>query len=309
MDKYQLPQSIINFRRERLTSMVRIAYVSIAIRVFLVIIDLIAFSLFDSSAIFMDAVSLSMDIITSMLFLACTRFAAKPPDKDHPFGHGRAEPLIGMQLGLIMIATGSFMLFQLMKNFRFVESPFLEQKFLWAIPLITACVLEASFRFLKKTAATYSSSILITELGHFRIDALGSLLAFIALVFGSTFPIIGKLSDQFGGAMIAVFMIILGFQAAKNNINQLVDRTPSEKFYQIVRDAALRVSGVKATDKIGLQIYGPHAHVNIDIAVHSQMSVKDSHEIARKVRLSIQKNWPIVQDVIVHVEPDCLSEV
>lgn len=303
MKKYQIPQSIIDFRLKRFSMMVRIAKFSIAIRVFLVLIEMTVFSFYTSTSLLMDSLSLSLDIVASIFFLICIRFAAKPPDSDHPFGHGRAEPLIGMQLGLIMIVIGIIMLFQQTAALFSSSGNSMQQKYLWVVPLLAACCLEFGYQILKRAAKKHKSPALLAESSHFRIDALGSIIAFFALAFASVFSEIGRACDQIGGCFIAILMIILGFKAALKNIHQLVDRIPSEEYFSLVEKAALAVKEVKATEKIRLQVYGPHAHVNIDIEVHPKMNVLKSHEIAKEVRLAIQKAWPMVQDVIVHVEP------
>jgi hypothetical protein len=91
--------------------------------------------------------------------------------------------------------------------------------------------------------------------------------------------------------------------AAKNNIHQLLDRTPDDSYFTLVRDAAMKASGVHATEKILIQVYGPDAHVSIDVEVDPHLSVEVAHEITQKVRHEIQVAWPAVRDVIVHVEP------
>ena len=98
-------------------------------------------------------------------------------------------------------------------------------------------------------------------------------------------------------------MIVMGVYAVRNNLHQLLDRVPDAHFFDTVTKAAKIVPGVLDTEKIRIQLYGPDAHVDIDVEVDPQLSVEKAHEISQKVRVEIQKEWPAVRDVTVHIEP------
>ena len=109
--------------------------------------------------------------------------------------------------------------------------------------------------------------------------------------------------DHIGAMTIASMMVVLGIYAAKNNLDQLMDRIPNRDFFERVRKASLTVIGVLDTEKIRIQLYGPDAHVDIDIEVDPLLPVHLAHEISQNVRVEIQKEWPSVRDVTVHIEP------
>lgn len=164
-------------------------------------------------------------------------------------------------------------------------------------------MLEIGYRHLKRTAKRQNSPALLADAVHYRIDSINSLFAMVALAFAAYFPAYSVMIDHLGAVLIAVLMIVIGANAAKNNIHQLLDRTPDETYFTLVREATMRVAGVLATEKLRIQVYGPDAHVSIDIEVDPHMSVEVAHEITQKVRHEIQIAWPCVRDVIVHVEP------
>lgn len=89
----------------------------------------------------------------------------------------------------------------------------------------------------------------------------------------------------------------------RDNLHQLLDRIPATHYFDTVKQAARRVKGVFGTEKIRIQLYGPDSHVDIDIEVEPEMSVLAAHEISQQVRVEIQKDWPAVRDVTVHIEP------
>ena len=177
------------------------------------------------------------------------------------------------------------------------------QPFTWLIPLGAVILLEISYRHIKRTAKRQNSPALLADAVHYRIDGINSLFAMIALLFAAYFPHYSVLCDHLGAVVIAVLMVGIGGYAAKNNLHQLLDRVPPKAYFDRVHEAAMRVSGVLGTEKIRIQLYGPDAHVSIDVEVTPDLSVEMAHELTQKVRAEIQKEWPAVRDVIVHVEP------
>jgi cation diffusion facilitator family transporter len=154
-----------------------------------------------------------------------------------------------------------------------------------------------------RTAKKRHSPALAAEAFHYRLDAITSLFAAIALGWGALFPRHIAIFDHAGAMFIAILMVILGIYASRKNLHQLMDKTPDQKFFDLARKAALKVDGVRETEKIKIQLYGPDAHIDIDIEVDPNLSVKIAHEMTQKVRAEIQKAWPAVRDVTVHVEP------
>ena len=109
--------------------------------------------------------------------------------------------------------------------------------------------------------------------------------------------------DHVGAALIALFMVGVGINAARSNMHQILDRIPTDGYFEKVKESALRAAGVLGTEKIRVQLFGPDAYVGIDIEVDPQLSVQVAHGISQKVRYEIQKELPEVRDVMVHVEP------
>ncbi len=154
-----------------------------------------------------------------------------------------------------------------------------------------------------RTAKANNSPALAADAVHFRVDALNSLIAALALSVSFFYPAASRVFDNFGAMGISLFMIILGFNGARSNFHQIVDRTPEKLYFDKVRRIVAKVDGVLGSEKLQIQMSGPDAHINIDIEVDPKMSVEKAHEITQQVRAAIQKGWPAVRDVIVHVEP------
>lgn len=171
------------------------------------------------------------------------------------------------------------------------------------IPFIAALLLEGCYRLISYVANMQHCPALKADAVHYRMDALTSLLAAFTLLLAAKFPEWGIRIDHFGAIAIALLMIVAGFFASRTNIHQLMDKVPDDDFFEKVRKASLSVDGVLETEKIRIQLYGPDAHVDVDIEVSPDLSVDEAHRISQIVRRSIQCEWPAVRDVTVHIEP------
>ncbi len=298
-----LPDSVRESRFQRRRQMVITARRGVMLRGVIIIAEIFGFVFLNSSALLLDALSSLFDVASSLLLIFCIRFADKPPDCNHPFGHGRFEPVAGLQLGLLLSVVGGGMLVQQLMALSLQTSGRVIEPYAWLIPLCAVILLEISYQHLKRTAKRQHSPALLADAVHYRVDGINSLFAMIALLFAAYFPDYSFLCDHLGAVVIALLMVGIGIFAAKNNLHQLLDRVPPPHFFDKVKTAAMQVEGVLATEKIRIQLYGPDAHVSIDIEVAPGLSVELAHEMTQRVRAEIQKEWPAVRDVIVHVEP------
>lgn len=273
-----------------------------AIRLLIVAGELAGVYFFGSAALFMDALSSLLDVMFSSFLLLFVYLAEKPPDRNHPFGHGRYEPLAGLQLGVLLFLVGGGMLLQ---QGWALSLPHKGQMngCAWIIPLCAVVMLEISYQIVMRAAKRQHSPALAADAMHYRLDSLTSLLATVALFVAAYLPAWSLIIDHIGAVAIALLMIVMGLYAARNNLHQLLDHIPEPRFFNMVSKAAKQVPGVLDTEKIRIQLYGPDAHVDIDVEVDPHLSVEKAHEISQKVRVEIQKEWPAVRDVTVHIEP------
>ncbi len=299
--KLKLPKHVKQTRVLREKSLLLSATYGIIIRMGIILFELVGVWFYGSASLLLDAVASLVDIASSLLLVLFIKLANRPPDSNHPFGHGRYEPLVGLQLGLMLIGIGGFVGIQ--QIFYATESgePIDPRTFLF--PLVAMIFLEICYRILNRTAKEQDSTALAADAVHYRVDAITSLFATIALLFAAVAPAWGHFIDHLGAIAIAGFMIVTGIIASRNNLNQLMDHVPDKSFFDRVKKAAHLVDGVQETEKIRIQFYGPDAHVDIDVEVAPDLTVELAHKISQKVRFEIQKEWPVVRDVTVHVEP------
>jgi cation diffusion facilitator family transporter len=290
-------------RQQRARELLRVAWLGIWFRVGVIAMELTGGIMFGYSALLVDAFASMFDVFASVGIVLAIRLAARPPDEQHPFGHGRVEPLAGLQLGLLVCAAGLWLAVQNLWG-AVLSPPAAEiNRWAWCLPAASAVILQQSARFARRIGIRQESTALIAEAYHYRIDAATSVLAAMGLMVASQFPEQGHRIDHVSAVLLAVVMVGLGAAAALQNYHQVLDRAPDDDHFQQVRTSALRVAGVQGVEKIRIQHAGPDAHVDIDIEVDPAMNVADAHIITQHVRAQIQSDWPAVRDVIVHVEP------
>ncbi|MBS0635021.1 MAG: cation transporter [Verrucomicrobia bacterium] len=298
-----IADSIHEARKERNRAIIRVALVGIAVRMLIVVSEFLGFLFFDSKTLLLDSLATLADVISSVVLVLSVKLAERPPDNEHPFGHGRYEPIAGLQLGLFLTIAGGGLLWQQIASLWQQVEPHSVNSYVWIFALVTVILLEFSYRRMKRVAVEQKSPALLAEALHFRTDSLNSILALIALLAAAFFPEVSGVCDRVGAILIALCMCGMGLFASKKNLNQLLDRTPEQELFERVQTAAHKVNGVEGTEKIRIQHYGPDAHVDIDIEVDPLLTVETAHTISQHVRRSIQLAWPQVQDVTVHIEP------
>jgi len=298
-----LPTDVYETRAKRYEEITDCAKWGIKIRLGIILFEIVGFVFTNSSALFMDVVASMVDVISTVFLIICIQLARRPPDRDHPFGHGRYEPLGGLLLGGLLCVMGTTLLIQQLIGTIQEEHIGNITYWAWIFPTVAVFLLEISYQFVIRTAKEKNSPALAADAYHYRIDGITSLFAAIALVIAAYFPERSLLIDHIGAIVINLLMIVIGLYAASENFHQLMDKVPDQTFFKLVKNAAEKVDGVFGTEKILIQLYGPDAHVDIDVEVDPNLTVYLAHSISQKVRVEIQKAWPAVRDVTVHIEP------
>ena len=290
-------------RKQRQRELLRVAWIGISLRLAVITMELVAVWFLGYAVLLVDAIASVFDVVASLAIVLAIRLAARPPDEEHPFGHGRYEPLAGLQLGIMVAAAGLWLAAQHLWGAVTTAPAGDVTGWAWTIPTLAALVLEASARRVRHVGRRQHSTALVAEGLHYRVDAATSCVAAVGLFVAALMPQFGHRIDLLSAALLATIMVGLGAQAARENLHQILDRVPQEDLFERVRTSAMKVEGVHDVEKVRIQHAGPDAHVDIDIEVDPDMPVAEAHVITQHVRAQIQTDWPFVREVVVHVEP------
>jgi cation diffusion facilitator family transporter len=254
-----------------------------------------------SSALIADAVESVSDIFSSLIVLLGLKMSKKPADENHPYGHGKIEPLAATLVSLILFGAAIFIAihsFHQLSNSLLVPEPFT-----LIVLLIVILIKGALSRFIGNVGAEVSSVSVRADAAHHRADVMTSLAAFI----GISVALVGGPGYEHADAVAALFAsLVIAFNATilfKPALYELLDTAPSPDLIQSVRKTAEGVGGVLGTHKCHVRKLGFDHYVDLDILCNPELTIRAGHEIAHNVGEAIHAKLPNITKVLVHVEP------
>jgi cation diffusion facilitator family transporter len=278
----------------------RIALVSMSVGAALAVAKLVVGTRAGSVAVVSDGFEAAGDVLSSGMVYAGLWLASKPPDSEHPYGHGRYETLAGLGVGALLLLAGAALFWHGFSSTA-AASP-LPGYALY--PLIAAVVLKVILAGMKfRVGKRIASTSLEADAWHDITDLLSTCVALIAVILTLTDPARFASADRIGGMLIGLLISFLSIQVVRRTVGQLLDTMPDPARMREIRDAALRVHGALGIEKCFARRTGLRYHVDLHLEVDPEMTVRESHEIATRVRIAVKESLPWVTDVLVHVEP------
>ncbi|HEY1110897.1 MAG TPA: cation diffusion facilitator family transporter [Opitutaceae bacterium] len=253
-------------------------------------------------ALVADGAESLLDIFSSLLVWAGFRVASRPPDADHPYGHGKAEPLAALAVAVFIFAMAAWVGAHAIRE---IVTPHRGPHW-WTLPLLAGVVsIKVWFsRRMKAAGDDAGSTALGVEAQHHWADAVTSAAAFvgisIALVGGEGW----EAADDWAALLACVVIVYNGVGMAKKALGDVMDTAVPEHFENEVRAVALAVAGVGALDKVRVRKSGLSHLVDIQVRVEGGLTVREGHDIAHAVKDALIAATALrITDVSVHVEP------
>lgn len=279
----------------------RIAVISMAVSGMLAVAKLIAGWLGGSASVVADGVESAGDVLASSIVLLGLTVAARPPDKNHPYGHGRFETLTGLVTGLGLALVGAGIIWKSMQDVGLRHSPPAAYAL---IPVAASVVLKAVMGALKlRIGRRIRSAALVADAWNDTVDILSGSVALLAVGLSLYDPDRFLAADHYGGAAIGCIVILLGLRVVHETSLTLMDTMPDEEMMATIRKAALTVPGALDVEKCYARKTGLRYHVDLHLEVDPDLTVRRSHAIAEQVRNRVKEEIGWVEDVLVHVEP------
>jgi cation diffusion facilitator family transporter len=261
----------------------------------------------NSTAVVSDGLESAGDVLASGLALFGLVLAAKPPDTDHPYGHGRVEMLSALIVGMMLTASGTLISFRSLQRVREVQ----HAPAAYAVwPLIASIAVKSIMSLVKRRLGRkIRSSALLADAWNDTVDILSGSTALVALGITLYDPVKFVAADHLGGAAVGIIVIFLGVRVVRDTTLQLIDTMPDPSALDRIRQVALHVPGALGIEKCYARKTGLQWHVDLHLEVDPAMSVYESHEIATQVRIRIKEELDWVADVLVHVEPHLMATI
>jgi cation diffusion facilitator family transporter len=278
-----------------------IAIAGMAVSGALAVIKIIAGVMGHSTAVVADGFESAGDVFASGFVLLGLTLAAMPADSNHPYGHGRAETLIGLFIGIALAAAGGVISYRSLQRIHLAGPP--PSSFvIW--PLILSAVTKSGLAITKlRYGKRLLSAALVADAWNDFTDVLSATVALIAVGLTLSDPHRFAAADDYGGFAVGLIVILTGVRVARETASQLMDTMPPESLLDTIRGVALSVPGVRGVEKCYARKTGLQYHVDLHLEVDPNMTVLASHQIATAVRIRIKESLHWVADVLVHVEP------
>lgn len=281
---------------------VKATYFSIIGNTTLALIKGIAGFFGNSYALIADAIESTTDIFASFLVLFGIKYANKPADENHPYGHGRAEPLITFLVVGFLITSATIIAYESIVNIGIphdLPKP-------WTLIVLGAIILwkEYSFRVVMKRSIQTNSSSLKADAWHHRSDAITSVAAFlgisIALFLGKGY----ESADDWAALFASFFILYNSYLIFRPALGEIMDEHLYDDLIDQIREVAQQVDGIIDTEKCFIRKAGMQYHVDLHAIVDSTISVKEGHDLAHQLKDTLRERIPELGHVLIHVEPN-----
>lgn len=281
---------------------IRITYFSIIGNTTLALIKGLAGFFGNSYALIADAIESTTDIFASFLVLLGFKYAKRPADENHPYGHGKIEPLITFGVVAFLVVSATIIAYESIQN---IQTPHKIPKS-WTLIVLGLIIVwkEISFQIVIRKSKQTNSSSLKADAWHHRSDAITSVMAFIgisiAIIYGKGY----ETADDWAALFASGFILYNSYLILRPALGEVMDEQLYDELIIEIREKSTEVQGVLGTEKCFIRKSGMKFHVDLHAIVNNEISVKSGHDIAHKLKDHLQKEIPNLGHILIHIEPN-----
>lgn len=254
-----------------------------------------------SQALVADAIESLGDVFGSVAVWQGLEIASRPPDQDHPYGHGKAEPIAAALVAVLLL--GAAVIIAVESVHEIVKPQRVPAPFTLAVLLGVIAIKEGLFRFLRGVGNRIGSHAVYTDAWHHRSDAVTSTAAAI----GITIALIGgpayAAADDWAALFASAIIVMTGVRLLRPAVGELMDRHPGEDLVEETAGIARARAGVHRVEKLLMRKMGLYYVADMHVEVEPTMTVWEAHEIAHDVKEAIRARLPQIVEITIHMEP------
>tara|TARA_R110001606_G_scaffold399225_1_gene582531 strand:+ start:61 stop:930 length:870 start_codon:yes stop_codon:yes gene_type:complete len=281
---------------------IRTTYFSIIGNTTLAVIKGLAGFFGNSYALIADAIESTTDIFASILVLLGFKYAKRPADENHPYGHGKIEPLITFGVVAFLVVSATVIAHESIQN---IQTPHKTPKS-WTLIVLGLIIIwkEISFQIVIKKSQQTNSSSLKADAWHHRSDAITSVMAFIgisiAIIFGKGY----ETADDWAALFASTFILYNSYLILRPALGEVMDEQLYDHLIIEIREKSTKVQGVLDTEKCFIRKSGMKYHVDLHAIVNGKITVKEGHEIAHCLKDYLRQEMPSLGHILIHIEPN-----
>ena len=280
---------------------IRSAQAGLLINVVLVVVKLIAGIVGNTYALVADAIESSTDVFSSLIVWAGLSIAARPADEDHPYGHGKAEPLAAAVVSIILLGAALGISILAIREIR--NPGHGPASFTIFVALGVMIVKEILHRRVHRVGSEVGGTAVAADAWHHRSDAISSLAAAIGIGIALWGGKGWEAADDWAALVAALITALNGFRALNPAISGLMDAAPDRAMLQRANAAARGVAGVRNIESLNLRSSGLGFFVDIHAQADPQLTLEEAHVLSGMIKGAICAEFPSVVKVLVHMEP------
>ena len=280
----------------------KVSFVTIAGNLILSVMKLLAGIIANSSAMISDAVHSASDVFSTFVVIIGIKMASKEPDKEHPYGHERMECVAAVVLAVVLFITGLGIGVDAFKTI--ISGNYGNIKVPGILALIAAIVSivakEAMYWYTRFFAKKIDSGALMADAWHHRSDAFSSIGALIG-IGGAMLGV--PVMDAIASLVIFLFIVKAAFDIFKDAMDKMVDHSCDEETEKQIHDCVMQNKDVRGIDLLQTRVFGNKIYVDVEIQADEMITLREAHNIAERVHDDIEKSFPKVKHIMVHINP------
>ena len=295
--------------RERSQEGSRLVLFGVVANTVLAIVKVVAGTTGHSNALLADGLESALDVVSSMLIWGALLYAGKPPDEDHPYGHGKLESLAAVVGSIFLLGAGTWVAVHSAWNLWEAYSGALagrEMPAAWTLAVLVGVIgiKEVLFQLLMRAGRRIGSSAMQADAWHHRSDALTSIAAFlgisIALIGGGAW----RSADDWAALFSCVIILRNGFRMLRSGVGEVIDEQVSPELADKIIGIACAVDGVSSAEKCRVRKSGLTLIADLHVRVSPELTVRRGHDISHDVKDGLIAAGLNISDVTVHLEPE-----
>ena len=280
----------------------KVSIVTIIGNLVLSVLKFLAGVIAHSSAMISDAIHSASDVFSTFVVIVGIKLSSKKPDKEHPYGHERLECVAAIVLAIVLFITGLGIGMDALE--KIIQGNYNELQIPGILALIAAIVSiltkEVMYWYTRYYAKRIDSSALMADAWHHRSDALSSIGALIGIGGARLgFPVM----DSIASVVIFLFIVKAAYEIFQDAMEKMVDHSCDEETEKKIHDCITQNPEVKGIDLLQTRIFGNKIYVDVEISLDGTITLQEAHGIAEDVHDAIEREFPKVKHIMVHVNP------
>lgn len=256
----------------------------------------------NSYALIADAIESTADVFASLLVLFGLKYANRPADENHPYGHGKIEPLVTFVVVAFLVTSATVIAYESIEH---IITPHKTPKS-WTLIVLGTIIFwkELSYRIVIRKSKETNSSSLKADAWHHRSDAITSVMAFIGISIAVFFGDGYETADDWAALVASTFIIYNSYKIFRPALGEVMDEHLYDELVEEIRLISVEVEGVIGTEKCHIRKAGMKYFVDLHAIVDGSISVEEGHRISHLLQDHLKNKIPSIGKVLIHIEPN-----